>query len=358
MCRLRKSLYGLKQAPKQWYDKFHKTILSFGFEVNGSDACVYSKLFDNDCVIICLYVNDMLIFGSHINAINSTKSFLSSKFEMKDLGEAEVILGVKVTRTENGFTLSQPHYVEKMLKRFDNYDVNPVKTPYDPSVQLQKNVGIGISQNDYAKIIGSLMFLMNYTRPDIAYAVSRLSRYTHNLNKDHWHALHRLLRYLRGTMDWGLHFVGFPQALEGYCDANWISDNDKVNSTSGYVFTLCGGAISWKSSKQTCITRSTMESEFIALDLAGQEAEWLRSLLADLPLWGRKAPSISLHCDSQSAISVANNNAYNGKKRHIRIRHESVRDLITNGVICLDFVRSEKNLADPLTKGLNRKLVF
>ena len=117
VCKLKKSLYGLKQAPKQWYEKFHKTILSFGFKVNGSDACVYSKLFGAECVIICLYVDDMLIFGSHINAINSTKQFLSSKFEMKDLGEADVILGVKVTRTENGFNLSQPHYVEKMLKK-------------------------------------------------------------------------------------------------------------------------------------------------------------------------------------------------------------------------------------------------
>ena len=358
VCKLKKSLYGLKQAPKQWYEKFHKTILSFGFKVNGSDACVYSKLFGSDCAIICLYVDDMLIFGSHINAINLTKQFLSSKFEMKDLGEADVILGVKVTRNGNGFTLSQPHYVEKMLKRFNNFEVTPVRTPYDASMQLKKNSGPSVSQNEYAKIIGSLMFLMNYTRPDIAYVVSRLSRYTHNPDNDHWTALNGLMRYLRGTMDWGLHYVGYPQALEGYCDANWVTDNDEVSSTSGYVFTLCGGAISWKSSKQTCIARSTMESEFIALDLAGQEAEWLRSLLADLPLWGHKAPSISLHCDSQSAICVANNNAYNGKKRHIRIRHEAVRQLITNGVICLEFVRSERNLADPLTKGLNRRMVL
>ncbi len=265
---------------------------------------------------------------------------------------------MKVTRIEKGFSLSQPHYVEKMLKNFNNFDVVPVRTPYDPSIHLKKSCGSGASQNEYAKIIGSLMFLMNYTRPDIAYAVSRLSRYTHNPDKDHWCALNRLLRYLRGTMDWGLQYVGFPQALEGYCDANWVSDNDEVSSTSGYVFTLCGGAISWKSSKQTCIARSTMESEFIALDLAGQEAEWLRSLLADLPLWGQRAPSISLHCDSQSAICVAKSNAYNGKKRHIRIRHETVRQLITNGVICLEYVRSERNLADPLTKGLIRRIVL
>lgn len=196
-----------------------------------------------------------------------------------------MILGIKVTKTEKGFSLSQAHYVEKILKKFDSFDVVPVKTPYDPNIHLKKNKGKSVSQVEYAKIIGSLMFLMNYTRPDVAYAVNRLSRYTHSPNKDHWCALMRLLRYLRGTMDWGLCYVGFPAVLEGYCDANWVSDKDEVSSTSAYVFTLCGVVISWKSAKQTCIARSTMESEFIALDLAGQQAEWLRFLLADIPLW-------------------------------------------------------------------------
>lgn len=286
MCKLKKSLYGLKQAPKQWYEKFHKTILSFGFVVNGSDACVYTKTIHDKCVIICLYVDDMLILGTHLDVINQTKDFLSSKFEMKDLGEADVILGVKITKTKDGFIMCQSHYVEKVLKKFDSFDVTAVRTPYDPSIHLKKNKGKSVSQSEYAKIIGSLMFLMNYTRPDIAYAVSRLSRYTHNPCNEHWNALKRLLKYLKGTIDWGLNYKRFPNVLEGYCDANWVSDNDEVSSTSGYVFTLCGAAISWKSAKQTVIARSTMESEFIALDLAGQEAEWLRSLMADIPLWG------------------------------------------------------------------------
>jgi len=130
------------------------------------------------------------------------------------------------------------------------------------------------------------MYLMNYTRPDIAYVVSRLSRYTHNPNSEHWNTLHQLLKYLNGTMNLCLHFNNFPTVLEGYCDANWVTDNNEVSSTSGYVFTLGGGAVSWKSSKQTCIARSTMESEFIALELAGQEAEWLKNLLGDIQLCG------------------------------------------------------------------------
>ncbi|KAE8670806.1 hypothetical protein F3Y22_tig00112079pilonHSYRG00011 [Hibiscus syriacus] len=328
--RLKKSLYGLKQAPKQWYEKFHKTILSFGFVVNGSDACVYSKMFDTECVIISLYVDDMLIFSSNIESINKVKNFLSTKFEMTYLGEVDVILGVEVTKTEKGFSLCQAHYIDKVLKKFDSFDVVPVRTPYDPSIHLVKNKGSSVSQTEYAKLIGSLMFLMNYTRPDIAYAVSRLSRYTHNPSGEHWIALKRLLKYLKGTLDWKLEFAGFPAVLEGYCDANWVSDNDEVSSTSGYVFTLGGAAISWKSSKQTCIARSTME------------------------LWGRPTLSISLLCDSQAAICVAKNQAYNGKKRHIRIRHESVRHLIKNGVLSLELGFPTSLLSDREQGGLSR----
>lgn len=145
--------------------------------------------------------------------------------------------------------------------------------------------------------------------------------------------------------------------LEGYCDANWVSDSDEVSSTSGYVFTLGGGAISWKSGKQTCIAGSTMESEFIALELATHEAKWLRELLADVPLGKRSQAPISLHCDSQAAISIAKNSVYNGKRRHIRLRHAVVREMLGDGVISLDFVRSEKNLADPFTKALIKRQV-
>ena len=194
----------------------------------------------SDYVIICLYVHDMLIFGTNLSIIDKAKRLLSSLFEMKDLREAYVILGMKLRKTKSFFSLSQSYCIEKMLKRFNSFDVVPVRTPYDSSIHLKKNRGPSVSQVEYAKIMGSLMFLMNYTHPDIAYAVSRLSRYTHNPAKEHWDAVYCLLRYLRGTMDWCLHFSKFPTVLEGFCDANWVTDNDVVSSTSGYVFKLGG----------------------------------------------------------------------------------------------------------------------
>ena len=177
------------------------------------------------------------------------------------------------------------------------------------------------------------MFLTNCTRPDIAYVVGRLSRYTHNPSIEHWDAISRLLRYLKGTYDYGLSYCGYPTILEGYCDANWISDTDEVKPTSGYVFTLAGGAVSWKSSKQTCIVRSTMESELVALEKAEFKSEWLRSLLIDIPLYTNSIASICMHCDCQAVIARAKNKIYNGKSRHIQWRHNIVRQLIDNGIM-------------------------
>ena len=190
------------------------------------------------------------------------------------------------------------------------------------------------------------MYVMNCTRLDIAYFVSKLSIYMSNPGVDHWKAIIRVLRYLRYTQNYGLHYTGYPTVLEGYSDANWISDMKDTKSTSGYVFILCGVTVSWKSSKQTCIAKSIMESEFIALDKAGEEAEWLRQFLEDISIWPKPVPTICIHCNSQSAIGRAQNDMYNGKSTHIRHRHNTVKQLLSNGIISIDYIKSKDNLAD------------
>ncbi|KAL0344980.1 UNVERIFIED_CONTAM: Retrovirus-related Pol polyprotein from transposon TNT 1-94 [Sesamum radiatum] len=283
---------------------------------------------------------------------------LTKHFDMKDMGLADVILGIKISKTSDGLALSQSHYIENILKKFKAYDSPPAKTPVDLNLHLAKNKGESEGQIEYSRIIGSLMYIMNCTRPDIAYAVNKLSRFTSNPSKNHWKGLIRVLRYLKYTSNYGLHYTRYPAVLEGYSDANWISDSKDTKSTSGYVFTIGGGAVSWKSSKQTCIARSTMESEFIALDKAGEEAEWLRNFLEDIPCWTKPVPAIMIHCDSQSAIGRAQSGMYNGKSRHIRRRHNTIRQLISSGIISIDYIKSKENLADPLTKGLSRDQVY
>ncbi|CAM8940369.1 unnamed protein product [Rhodiola kirilowii] len=358
VCKLIKSLYGLKQAPKQWHQKFDDVILSNGFRLNQADKCIYNK-FDNfgNGVIICLYVDDMLIFGTDQKQVDLTKDFLSSSFAMKDMGEADVILGIRIKRENKGLALSQSHYVEKVLKKFNCLNCSPVSTPMDPSVKLLPNTGEAVSQLEYSQVIGFLMYAMTSTRPDIAYAVGKLSRYTSNPSNLHWEAIRRVLKYLKGTMNYGLVYAGFPSVLVGYIDASWITNLEDHSSTSGWVFLLGGGAISWASKKQTCITSSTMESEFIALAAAGKEAEWLRNLVHEIPLWPKPVASISIHCDSKATLAKAYSQMYNGKSRHLGVRHSAVRELITHGVISIDYVRTHQNLADHLTKGLARDLV-
>ncbi|GJY99100.1 hypothetical protein Tco_0516530 [Tanacetum coccineum] len=202
------------------------------------------------------------------------------------------------------------------------------------------------------------MYIMNCTRPYLAYSVSQLSRYSYNPSREHWDALVRVLQYLKHTMAYGLHYTKYTLVLEGYCDANWISIHNEGKSTSGYVYTLGGAAVSWKSFKQTVNTRSTMEAKFVALDKAAEEVEWLRSFLEGIPLWPKPVTVVCIHCDSIDALTRAKNQIYNGKSRHIRRRHNTIKDLLRNGIISVDYLKSKENIADPLTKGLCREQVI
>ncbi|GJW94640.1 hypothetical protein Tco_0174312 [Tanacetum coccineum] len=262
-----------------------------------------------------------------------------------------------IKRENKGIVITQSHYIEKILKKFNREDCSPVSTPMDPVEKLKPNTGKPVDQLEYSRAIGCLMYAMTSTRPDIAYAVGRLSRFTSNPSRQHWKAITRVFKYLRGTKDYGLSYVGYPSVLEGYSDASWINHVEDSSSTSGWVFLLGGGAISWASKKQTCITGSTMESEFVALAAAGKEAEWLRNLIHEIPIWPKPIAPISIRCDSAPTMARAYSQIYNGKSRHLGVRHSMVRELIRNGVISIEFVRTQHNLADHLTKGLARDLV-
>nr|KAJ0209090.1 hypothetical protein LSAT_V11C400189260 [Lactuca sativa] len=299
-----------------------------------ADKCVYSK-FDTSGkgVMICLYVDDMLIFGTDLEEVDKTKKFLSSGFNMKDMGEAEI------------------------LKTFNFENCSPVSTSIDPSLKLLPNKGSPVSQLEYSRGIGCLMYAMINTRPDITYIVGSLSRYTSNPSSHHWQAVSRVFKYLKGTMNYCLTYSGYPFVLEGYLDANWINNLEDHSSTNGWVFLLGGGAISWASKKQTCITNSTMDSEFVALSAAGKEAEWLRNLIYEIALWPKTISTISIRCDSDATLAKAYSQVYNGKSRHLGVRDSMIRELIMTGVISVEFVRTQLNLADHLPKGLARDLV-
>ncbi|KAJ9548497.1 LOW QUALITY PROTEIN: hypothetical protein OSB04_021040, partial [Centaurea solstitialis] len=277
----------------------------------------------------------MLIIGGDDKMIRSTKDMLKSKFDMKGMGLSYVILGIKITRTQNSLVLSQTHYVDKILEKFYKGDTSITKTPSDTK-------RIVLHKVEYSRILDSLMYLMSCTRLDLAYAVSKLSRYTSNASVEYWRSITRLLRYLRYTRECGLHYGRYSTVIKGYSNVNWISNIKDSRSTSGYVFTLGSATISWKSSKKTVIARSTMESEFFALDKCGEK---LRQFVEDVPKWPKPVTVICIHCDSQSKIGRAQSTIRN-----------MIRQLISIGVISIDYVKSKDNIVDPLTKSLSRDL--
>nr|GFB42035.1 zinc finger, CCHC-type [Tanacetum cinerariifolium] len=288
VCKLIKSLYGLKHAPKQWHQKFDL--------LNQTDKCVYSKFDASDKgFIICLYGDDMLIFGTDQVQVDLTKEFLSSRFSMKDMREVDVILGIRIKHESNVIVISQSHYIDNVLKKFNYYDCTLVSTPLDTCKKSMPNKGQVVSQLEYSRVIGCLMYAMTCTRPNIQFDVGKLSRYTSN------------------------------PVLEGYTDASWISNIKDNSSTSGWVFLLASGAISWASKKQTCITGSIMEYEFVALSAAGKEVEWLKNLLLEIPLWVKPIAPISICCDSAATLAKTYSQMYNGKSRHLGLSHSMIR---------------------------------
>ena len=185
----------------------------------------------------------MLIFDTNIKGVCETKKYLSFMFQMKDLNEIDTILGIKIKRHSEGFTLCQSHYVEKVIQRFEHLNIKEANTHFDQSIKLGENTGRTITQLEYASAIGSMMYVMHCTRPDISFSVGKLSRFTINPSVNHWKAIGRVLGYLKKTISLRLFYSEFPAVLEDYSDAIWINSVSDNKSTSGWIFTFGGDAI-------------------------------------------------------------------------------------------------------------------
>jgi hypothetical protein len=356
VCRLTKSLYGLKQAPRQWYKKFDGFMQRHGYNKCNADHCCYFKRFESSYIILLLYVDDMLVAGPDMDEIQMLKKQLSREFDMKDLGAAKQILGMRINRDKQKGTLqlSQEEYIDRILKRFSMSNAKPVSTPLASHFRLSKDQSPKTEEEKdimakvpYASAIGSLMYAMVCTRPDIAHAVGAVSRFMTNPGKQHWEAVKWILRYLRGTTDRCLCFRRGELKLQGFVDADFAAEVDHRRSTTGYVFTVGTTAVSWISQIQKIVALSTTEAEYIAVTEASKEMIWLQGLLAEM---GFKQEKNVLHSDSQSAIHLAKNSAFHSRTKHIGLRYHFVRSLLEDGVLTLEKIQGSKNPADMLTK--------
>ncbi|KAH9648557.1 hypothetical protein KPL70_025642 [Citrus sinensis] len=297
--------------------------------------------------------------GPNKDRIQELKAQLAREFEMKDLGPANKILGMQIHRDRNNkkIWLSQKNYLKKILRRFNMQDCKSISTPLPVNFKLSSSMCTSneaerkeMSRVPYASAVGSLMFAMICTRPDIAQAVGAVSRYMANPGGKHWIAVKRILRYIRGTSDVALCYRGSEFTVRGYVDSDFAGDLDKRKSTTGYVFTLAGVAVSWVSKLQTVVALSTTEAEYMAATQACKEAIWIQRLLEEL---GHKQQKIPVFCDSQSALHVARNPAFHSRTKHIGVQYHFVREVVQDGSVDLQKIHTKENLADVLTKPIN-----
>ena len=362
VCKLKKSLYGLKQSPRAWYECIHAFFVKEGLVRSHADHSLYVVQSSTHIVIVIIYVDDLIILASDMTKLMEFKAKLEKEFDMSDLGELHFFLGVQIERNRAARTLTmhQRSYIEGVLSRFGMEECKPLATPLDvkailvkPSQEELEEFSQEMDGVPYKAAVGSLMYAMVATRADLAFAVSVVSQFMASPAPMHWMAVKRIMRYLKGTLDVKLCLGGTNMSLYGYCDADWGGDLTTRKSTTGYVFFVGDGAISWNSKRQPTVALSTTEAEYMAASHSAKEAMWLRLLMADVGCMLDGATTIK--CDNQGCIALAKNPKHHSRTKHIDVRHHFIREAIEDKVIELEYCPTEGMVADVLTKALARE---
>lgn len=355
VCRLNKSLYGLKQAPRAWYNRFASFILSIGFTLAKSDSSLFLLRRGSDTAYLLLYVDDIVLTASSETLLRQIISALQHEFSMKDLGPLHHFLGMSVSSRDGGLFLSQRQYILDILARANMSDCKPCSTPVDTNAKLASDAGPPVADpTHYRGLAGALQYL-TFTRPDIAYAVQQVCLHMHDPREPHYALVKRILRYLKGTLEFGLQLhrtsIG---ALVAYSDADWAGCPDTRRSTSGYAVFLGDNLISWSSKRQHTVSRSSAEAEYRAVANAVAETSWLRQLLHELHCPPQHATVV--YCDNISAVYLSTNPVQHQRTKHIEIDLHFVRDRVATGAVRVLHVPTSSQYADVFTKGLPSSL--
>ena len=357
--RLKKSLYGLKQAPRYWNKMLHDWLISKGLQQSEVDSCLY---FIPGKLWVAFWVDDFLVMSRDVATKQEFKTAISQHFKMRDLGALNQFLGMHIERdrARRVLTIRSTKHIDDMLERFGMSDAKPVATPLPPKSVLRactdENERLS-TRCPYRAIVGSLLYVSTWTRPDISFAVSQVARFQQSPSNHHWQCAKHILRYLKGTRDFGLSYsagesVDRPLILRGFVDASWGEDLDTRRSQSGYLFTLGNATISWNSKLQTTVALSSTEAEYLALSSAVKEALSLCNLLRDI--WPDAAANVTLFEDNQSTIKQASNLQSSDRTKHVDIRHHFIKHHVANGDIALEYLPTADQPADALTKNLDR----
>jgi hypothetical protein len=358
--KLLRSLYGLKQAGFEWSEELAKVFVELGFTRSQIDQAVYFKKLQDEHMVITVSVDDMAVTSRYLTHVERFKDDLRKRFEISDLGELTWLLGLKVERDRvaRTITLTQKAYTETILERFRLAEAKAATTPMDPGATLSIEQSPAthaeyerMQDVPYQRGIGSLMYAATSTRPDISFSVATLSQFMRNPGSAHWEAAKRVMRYLKGTADYGITLSTTDAGLEAYVDADWASQPHR-HSMSGYVVLLNGGPVAWSSRKQPIIALSTAEAEYIALTTVVREVLYLQLLINEL--YEPMDLPTPVYCDNQAAIAIATNNKFHSRTKHIDLRYHFVRAHVKNGTFDLRYCPTEDNIADAFTKALPR----
>jgi hypothetical protein len=342
-----RALYGLKQSPREWNKTLHDDLIKQGFIQSVADPCVYYK---SDQIYVAVYVDDLFICGSSDSLITEFKDAMKSRYKMSDLGLLTWYLGMHFTQKDDAIYIDQAQYIASKLTEYDI-------TRWGCSTPLEKDFQCFLdndeSENDhkfpYRSAVGSLIHLMRSTRPDIAVAVSVLSRYLDRPTKLHCDMVRRVYRYLMANHQFGLKYVqGDPICLIGYSDASYANSYDS-RSMSGYGLLISNTLVSWYSHTQPVVALSTAEAEYIALTDIAKEIVWFKTFLNEL---GYPQDSVMVYEDNQAAIRIAKNPQDHKRTKHIQVRYHYVRDQVRDDIFKLQYIPTADQLADLFTKAL------
>lgn len=347
LCKLTKSLYGLKQASLNWNERFTNFLKQNDLIQLKTDQSVFKHKKSN--LILAIYVDDGILIGKDIKEMDKLIKSLEREFSIKIEKDPKGFLGMEIKRTKTSLTLNQALFARQILQRFGMEDAKIVSTTVIKSENNEVNA-LNTSF-PYRETIGSLLYLANKTRPDLAYAVNLASRRIEKPTNQDVIAVKRILRFLKGTLDKGITFYNDSKEIVAYCDSDFAGDIDSRKSTTGYVILFCGGLIAWGSKKQPTIALSSTEAEYIAASECCRELLYINSMLKEML---ENSLSTVLKIDNQSTISLIKNGIINKRLKHIDVRYRFVHEMYKIKSINIEYCPSDVQLADMLTKPLGR----
>jgi hypothetical protein len=354
VCKLKKALYGLKQAPRAWYSRLDKYLQQAGFRKGSADNNLYIKVTQDSILLIEVYVDD-IIFGSTDDRLSQKfAKDMHNEFEMSLLGELSFFLGLQIRQRNQGIFISQTKYIREMLKRFGMEDCKPVITPMQTSCKLRKDDDSkSTDQRKYRSMIGSLLYVTT-SRPDVMQEVGQVARFQAAPKESHVLAVKRIFRYLKGTKEFGLWYPkGKDLSLIAYTDVDWAGCIDDRRSTSGATFYLGECLVSWLRKKQSSISLSTAEAEYIATTTCCTQVLWMKQTLTDIQV--EYDEPIPIYCDNTSAINISKNPMMHSKTKHIPIKYHFLWEQVAEKNIRVEYVGTKEQVADIFTKPLPRE---